>query len=89
MPGWQGIVVVVMDWQKYMYIDEVMKHLDNRTNYAIFDSDLTADFFEQMQTTLTVMLCTNQKQLQFFLQQASKLIGSTPCHQRIPVDPSC
>ena len=52
-PADKGSAVVVMDRQKY--IDGVMKHLDNRTNYDILDSDPTANFSKQIQTTLTNM----------------------------------
>ncbi|XP_072042799.1 uncharacterized protein [Amphiura filiformis] len=42
-----------MDRQKY--IDETMKHLNNRTNYALVDSDPTDSFSQQIKTTLDDM----------------------------------
>ncbi|XP_072026492.1 uncharacterized protein [Amphiura filiformis] len=42
-----------MDCQKY--IDETMKHLNNRTNYALVDSDPTDSFSQQIKTTLDDM----------------------------------
>ncbi|XP_072041826.1 uncharacterized protein [Amphiura filiformis] len=52
-PADKGSAVVVMDRQKY--IDETMKHLNNRTNYALVDSDPTDSFSQQIQTTLDDM----------------------------------
>ena len=52
-PADKGSAVVVMDRQKY--IDETMKHLNNRTNYVLLDSDPTDSFSQQIQTTLDDM----------------------------------
>ena len=52
-PADKGSAVVVMDRQQY--IDEAMKHLDNRSHYTSLDSDPTSDFSEQIQLTLDDM----------------------------------
>jgi hypothetical protein len=52
-PADKGSAVVVMDRQQY--IDETMKHLNNRTNYAVLGSDPTDSFSQQIQTTLDDM----------------------------------
>jgi hypothetical protein len=49
----KGSAVVIMDRQQY--IDETMKHLNNRTNYAIHDSNPTDSFSQQIQTTVDDM----------------------------------
>ncbi|XP_041453720.1 uncharacterized protein LOC121406912 [Lytechinus variegatus] len=52
-PADKGSAVVVMDRQQY--INEAMKHLNNRSHYALLDSDPTCNFSLQIQSTLNDM----------------------------------
>ncbi|XP_063954030.1 uncharacterized protein LOC135153802 [Lytechinus pictus] len=69
-PADKGSAVVVMDRQQY--IDEAMKHLNNRSHYALPDSDPTCNFSLQIQSTLNDM-----KEQEHLSDKAHKFLSPT------------
>ncbi|XP_041461177.1 uncharacterized protein LOC121412433 [Lytechinus variegatus] len=69
-PADKGSAVVVMDRQQY--IDEAMKHLNNRSHYALLDSDPTCNFSLQIQSTLNDM-----KEHEHLSEKAHKFLSPT------------
>nr|XP_054775688.1 soluble scavenger receptor cysteine-rich domain-containing protein SSC5D-like [Lytechinus pictus] len=57
-----------MDRQQY--IDEAMKHLNNRSHYALLDSDPTCNFSLQIQSTLNDM-----KEREYLSEKAHKFLS--------------
>ncbi|XP_041461655.1 uncharacterized protein LOC121412959 [Lytechinus variegatus] len=69
-PANKGSAVVVMDRQQY--IDKAMKHLNNRSHYALLDSDPTCNFSLQIQSTLNDM-----KEHKHLSEKAHKFLSPT------------